>query len=320
MFGGHARDRARRQPGLARVHGLPARRHRRAAPAAARGPPHPHADRRRSDGAEAQRGRGRSRPPSCCSMPGTRRPSTRPATASKAILRAGSTRRRCSPTTRRPRRRSRSACASTRRSTCSPATRCSDVDARERHQLPQGRGDRADARCRQSRSHPLRRRRPVRSVPDRRRQCQLRRRHPFLHRRAAGADRAAGGDADPVPAPARPSACRTAAATRTSTISTVSTGSTSAGDQLVGCAVSALARTASFTINAAARTGTIPLTITLPERPGSRGLMPRRRGAGPASRTPGVSRYGCASSLQIRGWTYEQLQREFREFTFRHTA
>ena len=52
---------------------------------------------------------------------------------------------------------------------------------------------------------------PVRSVPDGWRQCQLRRRHPLLHRRAARPHRTADGPRHSVPPPARAQDRRVAA-------------------------------------------------------------------------------------------------------------
>ncbi len=59
--------------------------------------------------------------------------------------------------------------------------------------------------------------------------CQLRRRHPFLLRRAAGPDRAAGGRCRRCSSACRRCAWRRRRATTTSTISTGSSGSTSPG-------------------------------------------------------------------------------------------
>ena len=87
----------------------------------------------------------------------------------------------------------------------------SDIDARGRAELQEGRHHRPDARRRQSRPDALQGRQPLRSVPHRRAECQLRRRHPFLHRRAAGAHRAADRARHAVQAPARPEARRRAA-------------------------------------------------------------------------------------------------------------
>ena len=238
MFGVTRDDRTRRQPGLARVHGLPARRHRRAAAAAARGSPHPHAD-RRPVGRRRSSATTRSISTTILLLNAGHEATVHTTgNGVKAILESGldpggAVRRR-----RADRGDGRGVPALRRAAAHVHPLRAERRDARERHELPQGEviglmlgaANRDPARFAE--------RRPLRPVPHRQRQCQLRRRHPFLHRRTAGPDRAAGGDEDAV----RPAAGATVALNdrppRTSTISMGSTGSTSAGDQPWAAALS----------------------------------------------------------------------------------